>query len=250
MGFGSWFKGSEPVTIEPVGTRSALENHLDTLLAEANVEESVDVVRFLLKKGAQPPNGARTDADTPDLAKERGFAWVDMIDAATGTQDAQAKADLLIKKSGYNGVVPGEWVNYAIDNEKVGALKVFLGKGSEYYRPNAHQVDHLHFALDRPKPNMEILKLLLDTSLEDVNKIPKGNSKYAGEAPIHVATRNKSPEAISLLREYGANVDIKGKKKRQTVRCYAHWQIVNQPVICVCYHHPSATITLFACAVC
>jgi ankyrin repeat protein len=212
MGYSSWISGS--------AKRSDVEKHLDALFEAAVVEESVDVVQYLLKKGAQPPKGHRKETDTAEKEKERGFVWVDMIDLAflCSTPDAKEKADLLIKKCGYNGVVPADWVNYAIENCKVGFLKAVLTTGKDYYKPNAHQCDHLHFAVDRKTPNLEVLQILLDAHLEDVNKLSK-STNYAGEAPIHVATRNRSPEAIKLLREHGANVDIKGKNYRRTVSC-------------------------------
>ena len=91
----------------PIKPRSKIERNLDEMLHEAVKEESLDVVRFLLKKGAQPMNGARTDADTAGDSVERGHAWVNLIDEASGapTPDAMEKADLLIQKSGYNGNV-------------------------------------------------------------------------------------------------------------------------------------------------
>ena len=200
----------------PYKSRTAVEQHLDFLLAEACAEHSLDVVQFLLSKGAQPPNGARTDYDSADLAKERGHAWVDMINVASQseTMDAVAKADLLVRKSGYNGVIPGDWIDYAIRHEKIAALQVMLPQ----YRPNVHQCEHLHVAVDTATPNMQIVQLLIQAG-EDVNKVPKKDSRpYAGEAPIHIATRRGSHEAVKLLRKHGAKVDIRGKNYRRTVR--------------------------------
>ena len=213
--------------------RSKVERHLDDLLADAVETESVEIVQYLLRKGAQAPNGARTDYDSPDDALQRGHAWVDLIDRAAlsskkdnksnnnnnDDDEAAAKADVLIRKSGHNGLVSGEWVDYAIRHEKTGALRAILSKDGQYYRPNAHQCEHLHVAVDTVTPNLEILELLLQSGLENVNKIPKkDNRPYAGEAPLHVATRRKCPAAIRLLRKYGANVDIRGKNFRRTVR--------------------------------
>lgn len=188
------------------------------------LSSSLEVVQFLLTHGAAPPNGARTDKDADERLLERGHAWVDIIDmaACSQTNDAKAKADFLIRKSGYNGFVPSEWIDYAIRNDKTGALRAFLQPPehttSTYYRPNGATCEHLHLAVDTSTPNMDIIKLLLDMRLEDVNKIPKkDNRPYAGEAPLHVATRRGCPQVVRLLREYGANVDLRGKNYRRTV---------------------------------
>ena len=204
--------------------RTDVQHHVDELLVTAIMTSSLEVVQFLLAHGAAPPNGARTDKDTDARLLERGHAWVDIIDlaATSETPDAAAKADYLIRKSGYNGHVPSEWVDYAIRNDKIGALRAILqppgGKTTTYYRPNHATCEHLHVAVDTPTPNLAIVQLLLDMHLEDVNRVPKkDNLPYAGEAPLHVATRQGCPAAVSLLRKYGANVDLRGKNYRRTV---------------------------------
>ena len=215
--------------------RTAVEQHLDELLATAvSGSSSLEVVQFLLTHGAAPPNGARTDADTDERSVVRGHAWVDIIDAAalSDTADAADKADLMIRKSGYNGLVPAEWIDYAIRHDKIGALRAILQQHSSssknyYYRPNDATCEHLHVAVDTDTPNLEILKLLLELRVEDVNKIPKkDNRPYAGEAPIHVATRRGCPQAVSMLRQHGANVDLRGKNYRRTVSLLQYWTVL------------------------
>lgn len=211
--------------------RSDVQVHMDMLLHKAVVEESVDVVRFLLTNGAAPSKGARTDYDvTDEIVQARDAAWVDVIDLAasksqTNTADAAAKVELLMNKAGYNGHVPPRWVDYAIRHEKIDALRAILTSKKYLRLPHAH-CEHLHVAVDvdgkknkgTKMVNLEILELLIVQAGDDVNKIPKAGRPYAGEAPIHVATRRGSVEAVQFLRQHGANVDRKGKNFGRTVR--------------------------------
>ena len=199
-------------------SRSDVERHMDGLLAHAIASSSLEVVKFLLENGAQPPNGAWSDSDTLELSKERGHAWVDMIDLAvtSETTDAAPKAEWLIAKAGYNGHVPTEWLDYAISNRKVGALKLFLNSKGTYYSPSLLlHASHLHTALDTDTLDLQIVELLLKAG-DHVNKIPKAGRPYAGEAPIHVATRRGHAAAICLLRQHGANVNVKGRNFGRT----------------------------------
>ena len=207
-------KNKVAATIE----RSDAERHLDGLLAHAIASDCLAVVRFLMENGAQPPNGARTDMDTAELSRERGHAWVDMIDLAitSKTDDALQKAELLIARAGYNGHVPAEWIDYAIADRKVGALRLFLTPKGKYYTPSLLlHASHLHTSVDTDAPDLEIIQLLLEAG-DHVDKIPKSGRPYAGEAPIHVATRRGNAAAIELLRKHGADVNIKGKNFRRT----------------------------------
>ena len=200
------------------GGRSDVDRHMDGLLAHAIASSSLVVVQFLIENGAQPPNGARADSDTAELAKERGHAWVDMIDLAvtSETDDATPKADFLIAKAGYNGHVPTEWIEYATVNRKVGALELFLTSTSNYYTPSLLlHASHLHTACDTDSPDLRVIELLLKAG-DHVDKVPKAGRPFAGEAPLHVATRRGSASVIELLRQHGANVNVKGRNFGRT----------------------------------
>lgn len=203
---------------DAAATRSDVQRHMDGLLAHAIASAGLSVVQFLMENGAAPPNGARSDTDTPELSTERGHAWVDMIDLAvtSETDDAKQKAEYLIAKAGYNGHVPTEWIDYATTQAKVGALELFLMSSGQYYTPSLLlHASHLHKAVDTDTPDLRVIELLLKAG-DHVDKVPKAGRPYHGEAPIHVATRRGHAAIIEVLRKHGANVDVKGRNFGRT----------------------------------
>ena len=161
---------------------------------------SVDVVKLLLAKGADP-NAALT---REIQSRQNSFERVSSINGMTPLQRAAADADLEVMRllldagADPNRVTPAQEGLYAGDRDGAWGGNLAILEAVRAGTPVARK---LAYRTIEPSDSLEAVKLLLDKGA-DVNR-----ADLAGVTALHVAAREAELDLIQMLVDRGARLD-------------------------------------------
>jgi len=165
------------------------------ILMEAAEGGSVEVVKFLMEKGADP-NEKGTHGGTPlhEAARKGHIEVVKLL------LDAGASASA---KEEYTGAVP---LMRAVDAENLECVKVILenAKDTIDIRDSYHKRSALLMAIKDNKIEIAHYLIRSGASLSVSDK--------KGQTALHYAAKLGLKETVDLLLEKGANINMKDKK--------------------------------------
>ncbi len=129
---------------------------------------------------------------------------LEVLQSGDSTQLAALAGELETFPHGDDPYIGRRWVTNAIDVGSVSTVRWFLSQGVDLNFCDNEGYTPLHSAIDRPLPHKHDVLALLLAAGAPVNR--KGTNDWT---PAHLAAARDDVEALRLLVQYGADLNIR-----------------------------------------